>query len=61
MPGVFEDGHERNSKPSPRWDATEVTHQVNAMSQRDVIFPALKALQTAQCSFKNLPEKRASR
>ena len=28
---------------------------------RDEIFPALKALQTAQCPFKNLPEKRASR
>jgi bifunctional non-homologous end joining protein LigD len=28
---------------------------------RDVIFPALKALQTAQCPFKNLPAKRASR
>ena len=28
---------------------------------RDELFPALKALQTAQCHFKNLPEKRASR
>ena len=28
---------------------------------RDELFPALKALQTAQCPFKNLPEKRASR
>jgi DNA ligase D-like protein (predicted ligase) len=28
---------------------------------RDEIFPALKALQTAQCPFKNLPEKKASR
>jgi hypothetical protein len=28
---------------------------------RDQLFPALKALQTAQCPFKNLPEKRASR
>ena len=28
---------------------------------RDEIFPALKALQTAQCPFVNLPEKRASR
>ena len=28
---------------------------------RDEIFPTLKALQTAQCPFKNLPEKRASR
>ena len=28
---------------------------------RDEIFPALKTLQTAQCPFKNLPEKRASR
>ena len=28
---------------------------------RDEFFPALKALQTAQCPFKNLPEKRASR
>jgi DNA ligase D-like protein (predicted ligase) len=28
---------------------------------RDEIFPALKALQTARCPFKNLPEKRASR
>jgi len=28
---------------------------------RDDLFPALKALQTAQCPFKNLPEKRASR
>ena len=28
---------------------------------RDEIFPALKALQTAQCPFKNLPEKRDSR
>jgi ATP-dependent DNA ligase len=28
---------------------------------RDEIFPALKALQIAQCPFKNLPEKRASR
>src|SRR4029077_20023495 len=28
---------------------------------RDEIFPALKALQTAECPFKNLPEKRASR
>ncbi|MGA9576232.1 MAG: hypothetical protein WBV90_01310, partial [Terrimicrobiaceae bacterium] len=28
---------------------------------RDEIFPALKALQTAQCLFKNLPEKKASR
>ena len=28
---------------------------------RDALFPALKALQTAQCPFRNLPEKRASR
>jgi ATP-dependent DNA ligase len=28
---------------------------------RDEIFPALKVLQTSQCPFKNLPEKRASR
>ena len=28
---------------------------------RDELFPALKALQTAKCPFKNLPEKRASR
>jgi ATP-dependent DNA ligase len=28
---------------------------------RDEVFPALKALQTAQCPFKNLPETRASR
>jgi ATP-dependent DNA ligase len=28
---------------------------------RDEIFPALKALQTAQCPFTNLPEKRALR
>jgi hypothetical protein len=28
---------------------------------RDELFPTLKALQTAQCPFKNLPEKRASR
>jgi ATP-dependent DNA ligase len=28
---------------------------------RDELFPALTALQTAQCPFKNLPEKRASR
>ena len=28
---------------------------------RDELFPALKALQTARCPFKNLPEKRASR
>jgi ATP-dependent DNA ligase len=28
---------------------------------RDDLFPALKALQTTQCPFKNLPEKRASR
>ena len=28
---------------------------------RDELFPALKALQTAQCPFKNLPEKNASR
>jgi ATP-dependent DNA ligase len=28
---------------------------------RDEIFPVLKALQIAQCPFKNLPEKRASR
>ena len=28
---------------------------------RDEIFPALKTPQTAQCPFKNLPEKRASR
>ena len=28
---------------------------------RDEVFPALKALQTAHCPFKNLPEKRASR
>ena len=28
---------------------------------RDELFPALKALQTANCPFKNLPEKRASR
>jgi bifunctional non-homologous end joining protein LigD len=28
---------------------------------RDELFPALKALQIAQCPFKNLPEKRASR
>jgi DNA ligase D-like protein (predicted ligase) len=28
---------------------------------QDELFPALKALQTAQCPFKNLPEKRASR
>ena len=28
---------------------------------RDEIFPALKALKAAQCPFKNLPEKRASR
>jgi bifunctional non-homologous end joining protein LigD len=28
---------------------------------RDELFPALKALQTAQCRFKNLPETRASR
>jgi ATP-dependent DNA ligase len=28
---------------------------------RDEIFPLLTALQTAQCPFKNLPEKRASR
>ena len=28
---------------------------------RDELVPALKALQTAQCPFRNLPEKRASR
>ena len=28
---------------------------------RDEFFPALKALQTVQCPFRNLPEKRASR
>ena len=28
---------------------------------RDDLFPTLKALQTAQCPFKNLPEKSASR
>jgi bifunctional non-homologous end joining protein LigD len=28
---------------------------------RDELFLVLKALQTAQCPFKNLPEKRASR
>jgi ATP-dependent DNA ligase len=28
---------------------------------RDEVFPALKALQAAQCPFKNLPETRASR
>jgi ATP-dependent DNA ligase len=28
---------------------------------RDEIFPVLKARQTAQCPFRNLPEKRASR
>ena len=28
---------------------------------QDELFPALKALQTAQCPFRNLPEKRASR
>jgi ATP-dependent DNA ligase len=28
---------------------------------RDELFPALKTLQTAQCPFRNLPEKRASR
>jgi O-methyltransferase domain/ATP dependent DNA ligase C terminal region len=28
---------------------------------RDELFPALKALQTPKCSFRNLPEKRASR
>jgi bifunctional non-homologous end joining protein LigD len=28
---------------------------------RDDLFPTLKALQIAQCPFKNLPEKRASR
>ena len=28
---------------------------------RDELVPALKALQTAKCPFKNLPEKRASR
>ena len=28
---------------------------------RDEIFPKLKALQTARCPFRNLPEKRASR
>jgi bifunctional non-homologous end joining protein LigD len=28
---------------------------------RDEIFPALKALQTTNCPFKNLPEKRSSR
>jgi ATP-dependent DNA ligase len=28
---------------------------------RDGLFPALKALQTAKCPFRNLPEKRASR
>ena len=28
---------------------------------RDDLFPALKALQTARCPFKNLPEKSASR
>jgi bifunctional non-homologous end joining protein LigD len=28
---------------------------------RDELFPALKALQTVQCPFRNLPEKRASR
>jgi hypothetical protein len=28
---------------------------------RDELFPALKALQTAQCPFTNLPEKKASR
>ena len=28
---------------------------------RDEIFPAIKALQTAQCHFKNLPEKGPSR
>jgi bifunctional non-homologous end joining protein LigD len=28
---------------------------------RDELFPTLKALQTAECPFKNLPEKRASR
>ena len=28
---------------------------------RDEIFPALMALQTAQCPFKNLPEKKSSR
>jgi hypothetical protein len=52
MPGVFEDGHERNGKPSPRWDATEVAHQVlpfDAISQGGEIFAALKALQTIQC------------
>ena len=27
----------------------------------DELFPAFKALQTSQCPFKNLPEKRASR
>jgi bifunctional non-homologous end joining protein LigD len=28
---------------------------------RDELFPALKALQTAKCPFRNLPETRASR
>ncbi len=28
---------------------------------QDELFPSLKALQTAQCPFRNLPEKRASR
>jgi ATP-dependent DNA ligase len=28
---------------------------------RDEIFPALKALQTTNCPFENLPEKRSSR
>ena len=28
---------------------------------RDELFPALKALQTAKCPFKNLPEKGVSR
>jgi bifunctional non-homologous end joining protein LigD len=28
---------------------------------RDEVFPTLRALQAAQCPFKNLPEKRASR
>lgn len=28
---------------------------------REELFPTLKALQTAQCPFRNLPERRASR
>ena len=64
MSGVFEDGHEPNGKPSPRQGCNRgrtPSFTINAMSQGDVIFPTLKALQTTQCPFKNLSEKRASR